>query len=81
MVLKACEVIPKKIENPLLFGKITSYIFMCLSIAEGTLLIVFIYILFCKGKNFKFQLIFIVLFLGNIWINNLVKGNNYFINR
>ncbi|CAD8194169.1 unnamed protein product [Paramecium octaurelia] len=39
MILKACEVIPKKIENPLLFGKITSYIFMCLSIAEGTLII------------------------------------------
>ncbi|CAD8207066.1 unnamed protein product [Paramecium octaurelia] len=39
MILKACEVIPKKIENPLLFGKITSYIFTCLSIAEGTLLI------------------------------------------
>ncbi|CAD8204897.1 unnamed protein product [Paramecium pentaurelia] len=39
MILKACEVIPKKIENPLLFGRITSYIFTCLSIAEGTLLI------------------------------------------
>ncbi|CAD8120216.1 unnamed protein product [Paramecium sonneborni] len=39
MILKAFEVIPKKIENPLLFGKITSYIFLCLSIIEGTLII------------------------------------------
>lgn len=76
MILKACEVIPKKIENPLLFGKITSYIFMCLSIAEGTLIIVIIFIIyFIKGKNLKFQLIFLVLFLGNFWINNLAKGN------
>lgn len=39
LLLKACEVIPKKIENPLLFGKVTTYVFMCLLITMGILVV------------------------------------------
>ncbi|CAK84304.1 unnamed protein product (macronuclear) [Paramecium tetraurelia] len=39
LLLKACEVIPKKIQNPLLFGRVTTYVFMCLLIAMGILVV------------------------------------------
>jgi hypothetical protein len=39
LLLKACDVIPKVIQNPLLFGRVTTYSFMVLTVAETVFLI------------------------------------------
>jgi hypothetical protein len=39
MLLKACEIIPKIIRNPLLFGRVTTYVFFVLFIFEGVFML------------------------------------------
>ncbi|CAD8087889.1 unnamed protein product [Paramecium primaurelia] len=95
LLLKACEVIPKKIQNPLLFGRVTTYIFMCLLITMGILVVERIvdgqartyhtsqfWVVFVRFVAFLFLYTYYAFRVSRQefrWIYNLLKASVYII--